>query len=138
MGAMTGTSGERQTYDDRDAWDRPVQAFRYRESGPKNETENARVLCHGLGWRFNADDAVCENGGDLVAATIEDVAAAMVELSWIIPGGSGGWVTDHNPIPTFTSGAGWDSESGATRVRAVLDSDGRHQAWRNKARTPLV
>ena len=130
---MNGTSDERQTYEDSDAWDRPVQGFRFRESGPKNETESARTLCHRMGWRFNSKDEVTEDGGSVIAATIEDAAAAMVDLGWVMRGGAGGWLTNYAPIPHSPTG-GWDTSASALAVRARLDSHGRHEGWRSESR----
>lgn len=125
-------SSEWQEYDDSDAFNRPVQAFRFRTSGPKNETENARTLCRELSWRFNNVDAVTEHNGTVVGQTIEDVAAAMIDAGWIIRGGTGGWVTDFNPIPRSVDGD-YDSHRASSVLRSHM-SDGKHDGWRAAAR----
>lgn len=112
---------ERQYYDDSNAWDRPIQAFRFRTNGPKNETESARTLCHMLKWRFNREDCVTEDRGPVIGSTIEDVAAAMVDEGWIMRPLSGrGWVTNYVPMPRQASGE-LDSHEAAVRIRRRLN-----------------
>lgn len=108
-------TGERQNYDDGTAWDRPVQSARFTEVRQKSDTENARTVANHYGWRFNADDELTEDHGPRIAYTIEDAAAAMVELGWISryrvnwPG--------HN-----------DGRDAAHEIRERLDENGTHHS----------
>lgn len=109
-------SSHRQDYDDANDFDRPVQAFRYRESGPKNETESARTICSWLGWRFNAEDQVTEDRGPVIGLTIEDIAAA-----WLMQDGSSQLGPDpaglHTGVRSRTGPKGW------TPTRQPRESD---------------
>jgi len=50
-------------------------------------TELARITADHSGWHFNEKDELTKTaGGERIAFTIEDAAAAMQDLGWLIPG----------------------------------------------------
>lgn len=102
---------------------REVQAPMWTEMRRKSDTESGRTLLKFVGLYFDEDDSVVEPDGSLVAYTLEDATAAMIELGWVTPAN---WRTDFNPIPHEEDGG--FGRKAADRIRSVLDSDGKYES----------
>ena len=76
---------------------------------PRSWTELARIVAAKKGWMFDGN-AVVEDDGAVVAASIEDLAAALQDLQWITDGH-----VFWNSIPT--------APAAAARIRTWLQED---------------
>lgn len=82
-----------------------------------------------MDWWFDEDDRVVDTKEDFIGYTLEDVAAAMVELGWITPSN---WRTDFNPIPLEEDGS--IGSSVAEEVRGKLNREGKYAArWATRS-----
>lgn len=89
-------------------------------------TELARITADHSGWHFNEKDELTKTaGGERIAFTIEDAAAAMQDLGWLIPGAVSWGSMPH------------DNDSRAAAVIATLDQHGRHNDVNLRSRQPL-
>lgn len=95
-----------------------IQAPRYTERRRRSPTELARIVARDSGWQWGPDDTLLDDGGQLVAFTIEDAAVAMQELGWFAPEAAGlAW----GAIPHLFAGA-----ERTDAIRQHLDTAGRH------------
>ena len=90
-----------------------IQAANFTEARRRSDTELARLVASGQGWQFD-DDQVCDHKGQLVAFTIEDLAAYGREAGWFAPNNAG----------IMWGAVGVHSDVAAT-VRGRLDARGR-------------
>lgn len=94
----------------------PVQSARNTEGRRRSKTELARMVAKHSDWFFDVDDRLTElPGSKVIAYTIEDAAAAMLELGWILANGKG---VAYSDMPS-------DTHQRAVDLRAALDRDGR-------------